>query len=227
MPESMEVIEMASDHFAWVTHAPADYMLVFVEDPDGEHAVVSARFEDQEQASKASRGLEGLEVGEERVRVYCTLPGEPERVVARLREASARAASVERGTIAFVAAGDGSGTSTETATRPPKARARIVRSGGGDAPRCYRFERQCATCGELRGRINVLPGHGAYIDTRELSCRCVSIPCRYCEQGRVRRPLSEHCDPERRAGRMPWFGYLVPCGGCQAAGRGPRVQMSA
>jgi hypothetical protein len=110
------------------------------------------------------------------VRVYCTLPGEAERVVARLRDASARATSVERGTIAFVAAGDGSGTRPETAPRPAEVSARIVRAGGGDAPRCYRFERQCAACGELRGRINVLPGHGVDIDTRELSCRCVSIP---------------------------------------------------
>jgi hypothetical protein len=216
---------MAAGPFAWVTHAPADYMLVFIEDPDGEHAIVGARFEDREQAVKASRGLKGLEVEDEWMRVYCTLPGEPERALAQLQRLSA-SASVERGRIAFVAVGDGSGTSSEVAGRRREARARIVRSGGGDIPRCYSFERQCATCGELRGKIHVLPGGGVYIDTRELSCRCVSISCRYCREGRVRRPLSEHFDPERRAGRMPWFGYLVPCGGCQASGRGPRVQMS-
>ena len=191
---------MAAGQFAWVTHAPADYVMVFIEDPDGEHAVVGARFEDHEQAVVASRGFEGVELGDKQVRVYCTLPGEPERVVARLREASARAASVERGTIAFVASGDDSGTSTETATTPRKARARIVRSGGGDAPRCYRFERQCATCGELRGRINVLPGHGVYIDTRELGCRCVSIPCRYCEQGRVQAAAQRALRPRAAGG---------------------------
>ena len=190
-------------------------------------ALVRARSRTTSRPSWRAAGFEGVELGDKQVSVYCTLPGEPERVIARLREASARRdVGRARDDRLRRRRATARGRAPRPRPAPRKARARIVRSGGGDAPRCYRFERQCATCGELRGRINVLPGHGVYIDTRELSCRCVSIPCRYCEQGRVRRPLSEHCDPERRAGRMPWFGYLVPCGGCQAAGRGPRVQMS-
>jgi hypothetical protein len=99
-------------------------------------------------------------------------------------------------------------------------------SFGVEGPRCYRFEDQCPTCGEFRGKINVLPHGGVLVDTRTPNCRCVSILCRYCEDGRIGRPLAEHFDPERRAGRTRWFGYLVPCGNCQAHGRGPRVVMS-
>jgi hypothetical protein len=222
----MEVIGMPGDQFAWVTHVPADYMLVFTEEPDGEHALVSARFEHEGQVRDAGRALEGAELAERELRVYCTLPGEAAHALAELRKASARATSIEPGTIDFVAVGDGSGTGSETARRCRDVNARIVLSRGGDGPRCYRFEEQCMACGEFRGKINVLHQGGVLIDTRALSCRCVSIPCRYCEGGKVRRPLSEHFDPERRAGRMPWFGYLIPCGSCQAAGRGPRVQMS-
>ncbi len=216
---------MAAGQFAWVTHAPADYVMVFLADPGGEHAVVSGYFDGHEQAARAGRAFEAYGLGEKELNVYCTLPGEPERILDRLRPLAPRT-SIERGTIAFVAVGGGS-TTGEPATEPGKVSARIIRSGGGDAPRCYRFERQCKTCGELLGRINVLPRDEVRIDTRELSCRCRSIPCRYCTEGRVRRPLTEHIDPERRAGRMPWYGYLVPCGGCQVAGRGPRVQISA
>ena len=215
-----------SRNYAWVTRAPADYMLVFTGDPDGEHAVVSARFEDDEQARDAGRGLEGAELGDRELHVYCTLPGEADRVLTGVRKTTAQESWVDSGTLAFVAVGEGSGTSEETASNRRNVTARIVLAGGGQTPRCYRFEEQCEACGELRGKINVLPGGGVMIDTRQLSCRCESIPCRYCEDGKVRRPLSEHFDPERRAGRMPWFGYLVPCGRCQAAGRGPDVLMS-
>jgi len=225
-PEAMGVMVMAGGQYAWVNHAPADYMLVFSEHPGGEHAVVSARFEDEDQVRDAGRGLEGAELGDTELHVYCTLPGEADRVLAHVQKGPARAAWVERGEIAFVAVGEGSGTSSETASKRRDVTARLVLSGGGNAPRCYRFDDQCATCGEFHGKINVLPRGGVFIDTRWLSCRCDSIPCRYCPDGKVRRPLSEHFDPERRAGCVPWFGYLLPCGQCQAAGRGPRVLMS-
>ena len=217
---------MSGSSYAWVTQAPADYLLVFTEDPDGEHAVVSARFEDDEQVRDAGRGLQGAELGDSELHVYCTLPGEADKALTHLREALAQESWAESGTIAFVAVGEGSGTSGEAASGRRNVRARIVLSGGGDTPRCYRFEGQCEACGEFRGKINMLPSGGVMIDTRRLGCRCESIPCRYCHDGNVRRPLSEHFDPERRAGRMPWFGYLVPCGRCQAAGRGPDVLMS-
>jgi hypothetical protein len=211
---------------AWVTHAPADYIMVFSEDPDGEHAAVSARFASAHQAQGAGLASEGAEIDERKLCAYCTLSGEADRVRERFHEASALETWVDRGTIAFVAVGDGSGTNPEVASRRRNVTARIVLSGGGHGPRCYRAKEQCPRCGEFLGPINVMPHGPMLIDTRELSCRCVSIPCRYCRTGRVRRPLTEHFDPERRAGRMPWFGYLVPCGGCQAAGRGPRVLMS-
>src|SRR5687768_1935250 len=103
---------------AWVNAAPADYMLVFVEDPDGEHAVVHARFGDEDGAeSKAESRLEGFEIAENEVRVYCTLPGEPEQVLARLGEVGAEPTSVNRGTISFVAVGDGTGTNPEHSLR--------------------------------------------------------------------------------------------------------------
>ncbi len=217
---------MTTGQYAWVTRAPADYTMVFSRDPGGEHAVVSARFEDEDQVRDATKGLEAAELADGELRVYCTLPGEPELALAHLRKAPADATRIDKGTIAFVAVGDGSGTSRETANGRRDVSARIVLSGGGEGPRHYAFKDQCATCGEFRGKIHVLPEGGILIDTRWLSCRCESIPCRYCEDGKVRRPFGEHFDPERRAGRMPWFGYLVPCGGCQAAGRGPRVLMS-
>jgi hypothetical protein len=217
---------MTGGQFAWVTHAPADYMLVFSKHSDGEHAVVGGRFEDHDQLREAARGLEGAEVDEAGLNVYCTLPGEAEEMLARVRRDRARASWIETGTVAFVAAGDGSGASSETASTRQDASVRVVLSLGGNAPRCYRFDDQCTACGEFRGKINVLPGCGVLIDTRRLSCRCESIPCHYCQDGEVRRPLTEHFDPERRAGCTPWFGYLVPCGRCQAASRGPRVLMS-
>jgi hypothetical protein len=223
----MEVIRMADGQIAWVTHAPADYMLVFTEDPDGKHAVVGARFDDEGDLREAGQGLEGAEVAGRKLHVYCTLPGEGDRVLVRLREAGSVETWVDRGAMAFVAVGDGSGTKRDTVDNRREVTARAVLSRGGDAPRCYLIEGHCAACGEFRGRIAVLPQGAMMIDTRRLACRCESIRCRYCDGGKVRRPLSEHFDPERRAGCVPWFGYLVPCGSCQAAGRGPRVQMSA
>ena len=218
---------MAGRNFAWVTHAPADYLLVFTEDPNGDHAVVSAQFENDDEAREASRSVEGAAVNGAQVAVYCTLPGEADLVLAHFRAGPAVSSECHRGTISFVAVGNGSATTSEGAAGTGRVvSARIVLSRGGDAPRHYLFDRQCPTCGEFRGKIHVMPGGGVLIDTRQLACRCESIPCRYCEEGRVRRPLSEHFDPERRAGCMPWFGYLVPCGGCQAAARGPRIQMS-
>ncbi len=183
---------------------PCRLHVVFTGDPDGEHAVVGARFEDDEQALDAGRGLEGAELGDRELHVYCTLAGEADRVLTRVRKTAAQESWVDSGAIAFVAVGEGSGTSRETASGRRNVKARNVMAHGGETPRCYRFEEQCETCGELRGKINVLPAGGVMIDTRQLSCRCESIPCRYCEDGKVRRPLSEHFDPERRAGRMPW-----------------------
>lgn len=224
---------MANDQFAWVNRAPADYTMLFRAEPGGEHALVSGLFEGREQARRACEDLEGGAAEDCRLDVYCTLPDEPERVLALLSERT-ETASVVHGEVSFVAIGSGRDLSESRGDRVAEpgnggeeAETRIIVGLGGDAPRCYRFERQCTTCGELLGRINVLPAGGMMVDTRELSCRCTSIPCRYCERGRVRRPHTEYLDPERRAGRMPWFGYLVPCGACQAAGRGPRVLMSA
>ena len=227
MPGSMEVIDLSGKPFAWVTRAPADYMMVFVEDSEGEHAVVSARYGDESELQGAANGLEGAEIAESELRVYCTLPGEADRVLARLQGTSAETAWINRGEIAFVAVGSGSGTSPEAADNRRNVDAQVVLSWGGEGPRRYALEEFCAECGEFRGRINVLPQGGMLIDTRLLRCRCEqSISCRYCEGGKVRRPLSEHFDLERRSGSAPWFGYLVPCGSCQVAGRGPRVQMS-
>ena len=81
---------------AWATHAPADYMMVFVEDCDGAHAVVNARFGSKDELYEASRGLEGAEIGEEgnNLSVYCTLPGEPQEVLDGPPDA--RAAGVDR-----------------------------------------------------------------------------------------------------------------------------------
>ena len=217
---------MTAGPYAWATHAPADYVLVFAEDPEGEHARVRAGFQGRDQAWAAGRGLEGVEVGDSELHVYCTLSGEADKVLAHLGGVPTQDPCVEKGTIAFVGASGGPGAGSESARRRRHVTACVVFSYGGDAPRCYRLDDQCNACGEFRGKINVLPRSGMYLDTRQLSCRCDSIPCRYCEEGNVRRPLSEHFDPERRAGCMPWFGYLIPCGHCQAAGRGPEVVMS-
>lgn len=211
--------------YAWVTHAPNDYTMIFRADPGGEHAIVSGWFDEQQQARRVCEELKGGAVGGNRLDIYCALRGEAERVRARLGEDAVRT-SIERGEIHFVAVGGGWDPVAEGA-RGEAGDARMVWALGGAGPRHYRFTRQCPTCGELLGKIHVLPQDGVMIDTSELSCRCRSIPCRYCEGGSVRRPVTEHCDPERRAGRMPWYGYLVPCGDCQVAGRGPRVVMSA
>ena len=213
---------------AWATHAPADYMMVFVGDSNGQHAVVNARFRGRDELYEVSRGLEGAEIGEkgEDLSVYCTLPGERDEVLTRL-QTRARKAWIERGEISFVAVGDSEATSQDAANRRRKVDARVVLSWGGGAPRCYFFEGQCLRCGEFRGKIVVKPQGAMLLDTRQLSCRCTSVACRYCGEGRVRRPLSEHFDPERRSGHVPWFGYLVPCGNCQAAGRGPDIWMSS
>jgi hypothetical protein len=219
----MEVCAMPEGQFAWATHAPADYLLVFVPDPGGEHAVVRARFPDGGDARDAGAGLEGAELAGAELRVYCTLPDEIERVLSRLSNDSRADVSKERGTVEFVAVGEGAARPAE---RGGATSVRLVVARGGDAPRCYRFTEQCPRCGEFHGKVNVLPRGGVMIDTRELRCRCQGIACRYCQTGVIRRPLSDHFDPERRAGHAPWFGYLVPCGGCQAAGRGPRVIMS-
>jgi hypothetical protein len=211
--------------FAWVTGAPADYTMMFTADASGPHAIVIGAFEDQDQVSATARGLEGAELADGAVHAYCTLPEESDRVAVDLIAAGAQT-TVEPGVVAFVAS---AGASRLLDVEPKDERevaARIVFSAGGHGPRAYRFTGQCPVCGEFLGRINVLPREAMLIDTRELSCRCRSIPCRYCSTGRVRRPLTEHFDPERRAGAVPWFGYLVPCGACQASGTGPEVLMS-
>ncbi len=219
---------MSTGTIAWFTHAPADYMLVFRMDRDGEHAVASARFDDPELVRAATAAAEANSIDEDGMGLcaYCTVPGEADSVVAGYRDAGASETWIERGTVAFVAVGDGSTTDREAAGRRRDVAARVVVSEGGAGPRCYRLAKQCAVCGEFLGTIDVMPQGPMLLDTRELACRCTSIPCRYCDAGWVRRPLTEHLDPERRAGSVPWFGYLVPCGGCQVAGRGPRVQMS-
>lgn len=212
---------------AWATHAPADYMMVFEQDPDGEEAVVNASFRGEEERRSAAAGLEGVElsVGGTDLSVYCTLPGEPEEVLATL-EGRGGVGEIERGRISMVAVGDAEGTSSEAADGRRSVEARVVVSFGGAGPRIYRPDRECERCGEFLGKILVLPRGPVSLDSRLLKCRCTSIPCRYCGQGRVRRPLTEHFDPERRSGHVPWFGYLVPCGSCQVAGRGPRVILS-
>ena len=86
---------MATSNFAWVTHAPADYMLAFYDDPAGEHAVVGAQFGDEDQAREATNGLEAAEVQQAELRVYCTLQGEPELVLGHVREAGAVASWID------------------------------------------------------------------------------------------------------------------------------------
>lgn len=50
--------------------------------------------------------------------------------------------------------------------------------------------------------------------------------CRYCDEGRVAAPLSDHFEAgTNRAWHTPWFGYLLPCPGCRERGRGPKVIM--
>ena len=225
----MEVIRMAGRPIAWVTRAPADYMLLFVDDPEWRalrrHLL---KFRDADEAGDALRSARGGRSGGHRGAGLLHAPrggrAHPRPVRGSLHLSAAWA---DRGTISFGAVGDGSGTRAETEQGGHQMTARIAVSHGGDSPRCYQLAKQCPVCGEFRGKIGVLPSGGVMIDTRPLSCRCEAIPCRYCGPGTVRRPLTEHFDPERRAGSMPWFGYLVPCGNCQAAGRGPRVQMSA
>lgn len=75
----------------------------------------------------------------------------------------------------------------------------------------------------MRGRVNVMPGGGIDLDTRELSCACATVPCRYCRVGAVRRPLTEWAVPSQAGRHAPWFRYLLPCEDCQARGLGPRV----
>ena len=219
---------MSDRPFAWVTHAPADYLLVFTQDPDGPHVVVGARCEDEDEAWDTATGLEGAELSGAEIRVYCTVPGDVDRATEHFARAAAAAeVSAQQGTVEFVAIGSGSGTTVRArGDDGGSTRAHLVISCDGEAPRCYRFTDQCERCGEFRGAISVMPRGAVMIDTRQLRCRCDSIPCHYCPTGTVRRPVSEHFDPERRAGHTPWFGYLVPCGRCQAAGRGPRVLMS-
>ena len=218
---------MPDAQIAWVTHAPADYVLVFVDDPSGDHAVVRARCRDAEEARDAATGLEGAELIGAEVRVYCTLPEDVERTVHHLSATPSVQIATDRGTLEFVAVGDGSGTTATTGRDDAEpVGAHLVVSTAGVVPRCYRLGDQCERCGEFHGKAIVLPRGGVMLDTRILTCRCDGIPCRYCHTGTVRRPMTEHFDPERRAGHMPWFGYLVPCGRCQAAGRGPRVIMS-
>lgn len=80
--------------------------------------------------------------------------------------------SLARGIVAFVAVGDGSATTEGAAKRRRKASARVVVSGGGHGPRCYRFEEQCEDCGEFRGKINVLPQGAAPVPrTTTDACR--------------------------------------------------------
>lgn len=218
---------MSDSPFAWVTHAPADYLLVFMEDPSGPHVVVSACCEEQEEVWATARGLEGAEISGAEIRVYCTLPGDVERALDHFADAPGIEVSVQHGTIEFVAIGDGSGTAAPARSDDGESlRAHLVVSCGWQAPRCYRFTEQCERCGEFHGKVLVMPGGVMLLDTRQLKCRCDGITCHYCAEGTVRRPVSEHFDPERRAGHTPWFGYLVPCGRCQTAGRGPRVLMS-
>lgn len=85
---------------------------------------------------------------------------------------------------------------------------------------------QCRDCGEVRGRAVL--GDDAEPDAElfgaRLACRCQGVPCRYCELGTVRRPLTYSFDRETGIRHTPWFGYLLPCDDCQAAGRGPLVE---
>lgn len=217
---------MSNWNSVWAVGAPPDFLLLFEEDAQGEHALVRASFDSPEQAIDGAHGLEGVELDSTEVRAYCTLPGEAARVADRL-DSLAREVKTQPGTIKFLAIG---GRSAEPADEPPSLRQatiRVVMSLSGSQPRHYSFDGQCERCGEFRGKIHVMPRPGVMLDTRELRCRCQSIPCRYCQTGTVRRPLSEHLDPERRSGHMPWFGYLVPCGLCQTSSRGPQVVMSA
>jgi hypothetical protein len=218
---------MRDAQIAWVTHAPADYVLFFVADPVGDHVLVRGHFSDGDAAWDAAAGLEGAEISGAEVRAYCTLAGEADRVARHLSGAPEACTSQEGGTVEFVAVGGGGWTTAEAVGGDAEeVLGYLVLSRGGDVPRCYRCTEQCQNCGEFRGSVNLFPDGGLMLDKRELRCRCDGIPCRYCDTGVVRRPLSDHFDPERRAGHTPWFGYLVPCGACQAAGRGPRVVMS-
>jgi hypothetical protein len=217
---------MSESGIVWLPEAPADYVLVFRGDPDGDHSVVIGTFPDSDNVFEVGKGLQGAELDGQSVRVHCTLAGEAERVRRLFSERGAIDARAERGTVAFVAVGSWRGTSQEILDRRREVTAHIVVSGGGEGARAHRFDRQCERCGEFQGQVLLAPRDGVMIDNRQLRCRCDSIPCRYCESGSVRRPLSEHLDPERRAGSTPWFGYLVSCGGCQIAGRGPQLQLS-
>jgi hypothetical protein len=213
-----------SGAFAWFTHAPADHFLLFEDDPEGEHVVVSARLDEQSRQELARR-IEGGELTDESVRVYCTLPGESEQVRQLLDDGGGHEITATRGTVCFLATA-GSPDGVEWDAGEPVS-VHVVAGLSGMGPRCYRFSGQCATCGELHGRVLPLPSGGVMLGlAQNLSCRCQGITCRYCRTGRVRRPLTEHCDPERRAGATAWYGYLIPCGACQTAGCGPDVILS-
>src|SRR3712207_776661 len=43
--------------FAWLTHAPSDYMLAFTGAPGGGHAVVRARFNDEQELRELAGAL--------------------------------------------------------------------------------------------------------------------------------------------------------------------------
>lgn len=195
--------------------------MLFREEAGGEHTALRARFGSPAAARAAAADLGALEFADAVTWGYCTLPGEAAGMVERLRAAADEV--VDRsGWIEFLA----HAVSGEV-TRLRRAPTRLVRSAWGDRPRHCHVRGQCGRCGEFRGTVLVLPVGAMWLDKRELRCRCDGIPCRYCAEGVVRRPLAEHLDPELRSGHTPWFGFLVPCGGCQAAGRGPRVLLSA
>lgn len=62
-------------------------------------------------------------------------------------------------------------------------------------------------CGEVRGTAG----------GRTSTCLCDGIDCRRCALGRIRRPISDHFDPESGSfWHTPYFGDPAPCEFCQA-----------
>jgi len=65
--------------------------------------------------------------------------------------------------------------------------------------------RECGICGEIRG----VTSQGVS------SCLCEGTTCRYCDIGRIRRPISDHYSLRDGAfWHTPYFGSMIPCRPC-------------
>jgi hypothetical protein len=72
----------------------------------------------------------------------------------------------------------------------------------------------CPNCGGIRGTEVTPTSDGVELGATSL-CLCDGIVCRYCGEGRVRRPISDWYDPEKSGWwHTPYFGGMRQCAEC-------------